>query len=249
MPSTPRPGLTRSAALIAILIFATRPLSAGSPYDGWRGESYAAPSYAYGSNQRPMDGSYRSSPAALPPAAWSGLYLGFNAAGGFGDVEAAGFDHDSFSYNGWLLGAHAGYALQTGNLVAALEADIAWSNLSEDATAAGASLTASSDWLTSARMRLGYAADSYLIYLTGGLALSDFDLTLSDAAGGGSDSAILGGYVIGAGVEMKLTPGASVRFEALHYGFGEDRLTPGISGLDTETDFTTVRAGVSFGLN
>ncbi|MBY0227580.1 MAG: outer membrane beta-barrel protein [Hyphomicrobium sp.] len=84
------------------------------------------------------------------------------------------------------------------------------------------------DWLMTARARIGWlASDTLLIYATGGLALTDVEVTnsFSDGApsqgvGGAGQSDTKAGWAVGGGVELALTGNWTIRGEYLHVDFG-----------------------------
>jgi len=112
------------------------------------------------------------------------------------------------------------------------------------------------DWMASIRGRLGYAADRWLIYFTGGGAWADVNYR-TDFTGFGfnplSANKTLSGWVVGGGVEYAVTNNWTVRAEYLYYDFGDERLvnlSPVIIGASSITTFDTkvnvVRAGVNY---
>jgi len=242
--------LARAAAqaATAALIVSASPhvASAGSPYDGWRGQS-AAPSYAGGPyNRRPLDGSYRAAPAPI----WSGLYVGGNFGYDWGGTTPNGISTDRIKGSGALGGLHAGYNFQFDRFVTGFEVDLSFGNESGSAVYAnGVSAASELNWLSSARLRAGYSFDSLMLYATGGVAFAD--LNIRTAAGGvtSNTSEVMTGWVLGAGVETKLTQNISARLEALHYRFGDERFGTSAGVLSVDKDITTVRAGLSLHLN
>lgn len=85
------------------------------------------------------------------------------------------------------------------------------------------------DWLMTARGRLGWlASDRLLVYVTGGLALTDVEVrnSFSDNAGssgvgGSTKSDTKAGWVIGGGIELALHENWTLRGEYLHVDFGD----------------------------
>jgi outer membrane immunogenic protein len=127
-----------------------------------------------------------------PPAAyravanWGGFYVGGNVGVGLardrstfsvGGVPFATADTAVF---GAVGGAQVGYNWQSGALVLGAEADFDWSNLKGSISAqcaicgpvTNASLEHDVDWFGAARARIGYAADGWLAYATGGYRLA-----------------------------------------------------------------------------
>jgi outer membrane immunogenic protein len=140
---------------------------------------------------------------------------------------------------GFTGGFEAGYNWQTSNFVLGLEGDIESFHLSGTSTsgfvryagfgAAGLTVNSNSstDWLATARGRLGYAADKWLFFVTGGAAFTNLkssftfaDTFLTGAAASGSVSATKTGYAVGGGVEAGLWGNWSVKAEYLYVNFG-----------------------------
>jgi len=222
---------------------------AGGPYEGWRGQPASQPSYAgaYGSNRRPLDGSYR---AASSVPIWSGLYVGGHLGGGWGNVVPNGIATSGIATNGVVGGVHAGFNFQQDRFVAGVEVDWTLTDASGSASyAGGVSAATDLNWLSSARLRMGYAFDNVLLYGTGGLAMADLNIRTTALGVTSNTSEIMTGYVLGAGVEMKFAPNVSARLEALHYRFGDERYGTSAGVLNVDKDITTVRAGLSLHLN
>lgn len=227
---------------------------AGSPYPGWRGQ-YGTPYTAYkagasfDSDRRALDGSYRD--AGLPmPGTWTGLYFGGHLGAGTGGIDTAGLADAEIDISTVSGGLHAGYNMQMGSFLAGFEVDGTWLGSDGDSTREGAlTIEAGSDWLSSARLRLGYTTGDWLIYATGGVAIGDIDLSVAQGAIEDSMSQTLVGYAVGGGVEYKLTDSWSARVEALHYGFSEEKFDTSLGTIDADADVTTIRAGLSLRFN
>lgn len=221
----------------------------------WRGH-YGTPYAAYKAggpfddDRRALDGSYRTPTPLAMPGTWTGLYFGGTlggSTGGFETSQLASADIDIGSFSG---GVHAGYAMQLGRFVGALEIDGTWLSDGGGETTTGAyRVSASTDWLSSARARLGYTFDQYMVYATGGVALGSIDASITGPGFETDLSETMVGYAVGGGVEMKLTETWSARVEALHYGFGEEELSSSAGTLGIDADVTTIRAGISLKLN
>jgi outer membrane immunogenic protein len=156
-------------------------------------------------------------------------------------VNAAGAQ--SVNTSGFTGGIQGGYNWQSGNFVAGFEADFEYFR-----SAGSSSVTAiypvnapfsfninssvSTDWLFTARPRLGYAANGWLFYGTGGLAVTQLrtNETFIDNCcilGGGFGvigsapvSSVKAGWVVGAGIERKLADKWSLGVEYLYVNFG-----------------------------
>jgi outer membrane immunogenic protein len=151
------------------------------------------------------------------PMLWSGFYIGVNIGAAFDESDVEVFDDETIL----IGGGHLGYNFQTpNNLVLGIEGDI--TDLDNV------------DTLVSIRGRLGYAIGPTLLYGTGGVAFfGEGDVFDED-----SDT----GYVVGGGLERKLTRNVSLGVEGLYYSF-EDEVT------DDEINFWAVRARATFHFN
>jgi outer membrane immunogenic protein len=164
--------------------------------------------------------------AAAPVNDWTGFYLG--ALGGYGwgnadtsvgDINADGFD----------VGGYAGANWQWGNFVVGAEGDI----LVPFRDGSGAGVSVDQGLNGSLRARAGIALDRFLVYGTGGAALTDLELS----GGGLSDDQTLWGWTAGAGVESMLTDNITARVEYRFTDYNDDNFTLG--GGPVNSDFTT----------
>src|SRR5262249_61409766 len=107
---------------------------------------------------------------------------GYFAASSVPAINAVGQQHVTPS--GGTAGGQVGYNWQSGVVVYGVEADIEWLGLSGTATGsavypccAPTSFTVSSsmksDWLFTLRPRLGFAANKWLLFRTGGPPVAD----------------------------------------------------------------------------
>jgi outer membrane immunogenic protein len=176
-------------------------------------------------------------PAYVAAYNWTGFYLGVNVGYSWaratdtgslftGAGAPAGSFGSSENLNGVIGGGQIGYNWQTGNLLLGVEADFQGSGERNDigATCVGAAGVALGGcsvsgtdrirWFGTARGRVGYAADRWLFYVTGGgswLNLSS-DVSITGAApfaplgvtAVSSNSTTRFGWVLGGGVETAL---------------------------------------------
>jgi opacity protein-like surface antigen len=155
-----------------------------------------------------------------------------------GAVSAVGTQ--SINPIGFLGGSQLGYSWQKGHFVGGLEADFDYLHLNGSVNRAAAypgisnsrfavNAYANADWLLTIRPRVGYAADNWLFYATGGLAVADprVDYMFEDIIA--AQSAVLNslrlGYAVGSGVEWGLTDQLSLKAEYLHVGFNRASAT------------------------
>ena len=184
---------------------------------------------------------------ATPAYNWSGWYVGINGGGGWGDSHWQGIGRVGVS--GGLAGGTAGYNWQFGQVVLGLEGDVDWAGLSGTnalATCPGGSCGTSDTWLSTVRGRLGYAADRFMPYVTGGAAFSDIRATTPGFIGATNDKA---GWTVGAGLEFAIAGNWTAKAEYLYVDLG--KFNCGLSCgpfVSDNASFTTslVRAGVNY---
>jgi outer membrane immunogenic protein len=155
--------------------------------------------------------------APLPIYNWTGLYVGINGGGGWGDSrwDNAFAPVGSFDVSGGLIGGTIGYNWQFNQVVFGLEGDIDWTNIK--GTGAGCCETSNS-WLGTVRGRLGYAYDRFMPYVTGGVAFGDIKASIPGFAGGSSTNA---GWTLGAGLEFAVVGNLTAKVEYLHVDLGD----------------------------
>ncbi len=169
---------------------------------------------------------------------WSGLYVGVN--GGYGWSA----NSDFLDPTGGFGGGQIGYNFQRGNIVFGLETDFQGSAISDSGWGGKSAL----DWFGSVRGRLGYAFDRTLVYATGGFGygnVSNGGCFQGDC--GGSETQA--GWVVGAGVEYKITPVWSAKAEYQYFDLDAPYSSPvGPLGYGSgdHTQFSTVRLGVNY---
>jgi len=150
------------------------------------------------------DGLYRTN-TGPGGADFSGVNLGV-------DLGAAIGANGAVNYSGVAGGAHVGYLLQNGPIVGGVEADAFLGSISGGASGFG---NYSQTWLSSARIKGGYAFGDILAYGTLGEAWS----TSSIQNLGYTSNKSLNGYVFGIGAEYALTRAISLRAELRRYNF------------------------------
>jgi outer membrane immunogenic protein len=184
----------------------------------------------------------------------------------------------SMSGNGFAGGAQAGYNWQFNSTVVGVEADFDAFHAKASRTATGSYVTLpnqftvsssiDTNWLFTARGRLGWAFDANILgYVTGGVAVtrvsaanSFLDNTTPGFAAGGngvwSASATKIGWTAGAGAEYALSRNWSLRAEYLYVHFDAVTATGVVtdtagaygSAISTSTDLSAhiARGGVDY---
>jgi opacity protein-like surface antigen len=183
---------------------------------------------------------------------------GGGGGGGSGGASIANLGVDT----ALIGGAHLGYNWQSGSWVYGLEGDASFSD------------TDQYSYIASARARLGYATGSYLFYGTAGVAFAGLDRIAGieafnggngtnggnapngapgvggqgGNAGGVNDDDDVVGFVVGAGVEAKLTDRLSLGLEGMYYGFDVDDKTTGDQTFNSDADIFVLRSRISYSL-
>ena len=188
---------------------------------------------------------YYRAPYALPAFNWTGFYIGVNGGGGFGN--SAWDTTSSFSTTGGLVGGTIGYNYQMGPAVLGAEGDIDWSNIKGTTTtgACPAGCTTSDLWLSTLRARLGYAADRFMPYVTGGGAFGNINAATPGLVGGGATNV---GWTVGAGLEFAIAGHWSAKAEYLYVDLGKFNCGAGCGAPSDNVSFTTslVRGGINY---
>ena len=176
--------------------------------------------------------------------------------------------------DGVIGGVHLGYNWQVDrNWLVGIEGDLSAGSQSDSAAFSGRLLGTDGfttrpfsrnseltlQWQASIRGRLGYIVDTWLWYVTGGVAFEHAKWSDTAALGlpGGfgsgsaswSASKTLTGWVIGAGVEQMLSPNWMWRAEYLYENFGDFNVPYGIRGVSTAIDMDNVhklRLGLTY---
>jgi len=153
-------------------------------------------------------------------------------------TQIASSGQDTIHPNGGTGGIQAGYNWQAGNVVYGAEVDfdaldlngsrsITTEYLSAPGTFFTINQSIKTDWLFTARPRIGWVSNNWLLYATGGLAVTElkFNNTFTDtfaaAYESGSISKTEAGWVVGGGVEYGFTNNWSAKLEYLYMDFGD----------------------------
>ncbi|OCW59012.1 outer membrane protein [Hoeflea olei] len=170
---------------------------------------------------------------------WSGAYVGVD--GGYSWFEGADSFGGQADFDGFLGGLHVGYNVMFDNILLGAEVDGAITNA--DVTSVF-NIETSANWLTSARIRAGFAADRVLFYATGGVSAGGLELT--NIGPGITDKNTHVGWVIGAGVEAFVTDTISARLEYQHHEFGKETYNIGGANFEVDGNVDLIKFGVSY---
>jgi high affinity Mn2+ porin len=189
---------------------------------------------------------------------WTGLYVGAHAGFGRGSSTAVLADPatstTSNSFGGMIGGVQAGYNYQLpSGMLLGVEADFSFPNyltsnsvVSSLATARS-DVTEQSDYMGTARGRVGYVAGPWLVYATGGLAWAG-ERFLNTPAIGSNEKTLHTrlGWAAGGGVEYAFAPHWSLRLEYLYSQFGKADITfPSATQYTSNLDFQSLRVGLN----
>ncbi len=190
-------------------------------------------------------------PVTAPGYNWSGFYLGINGGYGFGQSNwtPTGFTPTgTFSTSGFLAGGTLGANYQMGAFVLGIEGDGDWTNLSGSITCTGSvTCQTSSNWLATARGRIGYAFDRILLYGTGGGAAGNIKAYNSFTSG--TDSNTEYGWTAGAGIEFAFAQNWTAKVEYLYVDLANGACNascPGFAPVAVSFTESLVRAGINY---
>ncbi|TAL59755.1 MAG: porin family protein [Legionella sp.] len=178
---------------------------------------------------------------------WNGVYVGLNAGGLWGENQfysnnlgsayAAGIPlltDATLKDTGFIGGAQIGWNYQYNSLAFGVEGDLDYANLNVNRTASSptaSTLSAiitqhfSTDWISTIRGRVGYAANKWWVYGTGGLALAKMNLNdqvcsgptaLTPGCASMAQDKVDWGWTAGAGLEWKFSTNLSAKAEYLY---------------------------------
>jgi outer membrane immunogenic protein len=188
---------------------------------------------------------YYKAPAEVQVYNWTGFYIGINGGGGFGrsQWDSTG----SFDVSGGLVGGTVGYNYQFGQAVVGVEGDIDWADINGTTNSACPFGCKTTDtWLSTVRGRLGYAADRFMPFVTGGAAFGDIRASTPGFAGANQTNA---GWTVGAGLEFAIAGNWTAKAEYLYVDLGKFNCGTSCSVLATDNvSFKTnlIRAGVNY---
>lgn len=188
---------------------------------------------------------------------WSGVYLGAQVGYAVdGSADYIYYEDSRYNYDndleGIFGGLYAGYNYQFSNrIVLGVEGDVAWGDVDGAGVAPGDnawSNETSLDWTGSARLRLGYAVDRFLPYVTGGVAFSKLDFMETGGATPDRGDANLVGWTLGAGTEYAVTDNWIVRGEYRYTKFNDKdfRSQPGDYEFNVDADIHDLRIGAAY---
>lgn len=200
-------------------------------------------------------------PTTAPAYNWGGAYIGINGGGGIGSSNWTGATADStgsFNTDGFLAGGTIGANFQASQFVFGVEGDLDYSTFKGSTSSptthgfcGGVTCQTANDWLGTMRARVGYAADRFLIFGTGGAAFGNIEAGLSPPTSYDTTNKV--GWTAGAGVEVAFTENWTARAEYLFVDLGSGTCATtasncGHAAAGSSVSFTEnlVRLGVNY---
>ena len=198
---------------------------------------------------------------------WTGCYVGAAGGGIWGResvtsaTTTAGATVTSINPTGALIGGTVGCNYQTGNFVLGLEGDLSWTSLRGSAGDLPPFNTAFShsvrtNWMDTARARVGYSWNRTLLYVTGGGAFTGIQDSATGPGIAATQTTSRAGWVAGGGIEYMIAPDWSAKIEYLYADFGTVRdafetVPPAgtLLGVNTRLTESVVRAGINWHFN
>jgi len=217
-------------------------------------------------------------PAPEPVYDWTGFYLGVNAGAAWNN-SSVDDDFDQLNIDPALAdqledeiegdqteftgGAQAGYNWQIDSIVLGVEADFNYLGFDQSShinligvAPLESKLSFEADWFGTLRARLGFAADNFLIYGTGGLAYGhsqvDAKLTVGQDTWKADEDNVNWGWTIGGGAEYAFDENWIIGAEYLFVDLGDndfdfDSNTVNENGDgNVDVQFSVVRARLSY---
>ena len=210
---------------------------------------------------------YKAAPTAMAaPYHWSGFYIGAQVGRQWGDGEFTEIGEAGSTVTpgtqtgagivvakGLVGGGHVGFNWQAGQIVFGVEADFEGSGVDGAGTiiasTGNSAFNFEQKWQGSLRGRLGWALGDVLMYVTGGYAFAEHELSLAFPATGTPLATLTRkdtwtGWTFGGGVERAVWNNWTARLEYRYTKFDEER------ALGTTADPSTgtaTFAGFSYG--
>ena len=212
-------------------------------------------------------GSLKDAPAYVPPPTWTGFYIGAHVGGFWADINNRDVN-DFLGTTAWgnnnndgvFGGGTVGYNYQTGSFVFGVEADFGGAGLTGNWNNGIAAHTDGNFWAKNdanfyadVTGRLGYAAGPALLYVKGGWAFLDTNLSVGGNLRGtdwsASSNGGLDGWVVGGGIEYQWAPSWSVKAEYLYFDFNHANLDWTTFNFERDLTVNSFKVGINYHFN
>ncbi len=148
---------------------------------------------------------------------WDGFQLGLK--GGFGIISGKDDLGNNKPLESGVAGVFGGYSHSFHRIVIGLEADVNASNYT--AVSSTGDSRSTSKWSTTSTVRLGYDTGKFLPYLSAGVGLAGYEVKRFDDGQKASNTHV--GFVVGAGIETKITDNISARIDYKHMKISKEK--------------------------
>jgi len=184
----------------------------------------------------------RAAPVVVSQAYnWTGGYVGLYGGYGWGSNGfTSPVSTGNFDLSGGVAGGTIGYNYQVNQAVFGLEGDFGWSGIKGSTNCGGLNCETRNHWLSTVRGRVGYAADRFMPYVTGGVAFGDVRDSVS---GFGSSTSTKTGWTLGGGIEAALAGPWTAKVEYLYVDLGQG---DAVAGFRPDFHTNIVRAGLNY---
>jgi outer membrane immunogenic protein len=210
---------TKPSALAVIAFFAAAPFTSSAVFAADATNGYSEPPVANDS--------------FAPKAGWGGAYVG-------GDLGMSSRKLNPFSGDkGLVLGVHGGYNMDLDSGVVGGEVEASHLGNVEIRVPGG---KIKEQGRVAAKAKAGVGFGQTLVYGTGGVALTSF----GDKSGTTGPDGWKPGWVLGAGVEQKLTDNLSARVEYNYTQTNNVRSTTGGVSSRSDVKDQVLKAGVNY---
>jgi opacity protein-like surface antigen len=186
---------------------------------------------------------------------WSGPYAGVNVGYAFGNTvqyDDTSFDSGDQDISGIIGGGQIGANFQMESFVLGVETDMQFSGIEGDFQTVPDEWECVKDngcstevgWFGSSRLRLGYAVDSVMPYVTGGVAYGSVESEIKGDSDFNLDETQVG-WTAGGGLEAALAEHFTARVEYIYVDLGETDET-GPKDFSASANFSVIRAGLNY---
>jgi outer membrane immunogenic protein len=183
---------------------------------------------------------------------WTGFYIGANAGYGWGSadpsikaapaVAVAGEE----KVPGAVAGGQLGFNLQVNRFVFGIEGDLQWSAQRGTASFSHVAYADFLQWFETGRARVGYTAEHWLFYATGGAAMARLTSTASGAVNV-SVARQRAGWTGGGGLEYGFNENWSARAEYLYLDIPETSSSIGkTTSIKSQFTDSLFRVGINY---
>src|SRR5262245_15077904 len=194
-------------------------------------------------------------PVAAPAyVTWTGCYLGAHVGAGWGTKswrDDEGFVEADYTLNGLLGGGQVGCDYQFAHrVVVGVEGSFSGTNIKGDSEHDPVDHS-KINWIATATARIGFTADSALIYVKGGAAWLRERHTFDNCDGFCTVGQSRTGWLFGTGIEYAISPGWSAKVEYNYMDFGSKNVVD-IRDCSCDPDIFRVKQqihAIKFGVN